>query len=634
MIRRLLVADRGMFARRIFTTCQAVGIETVAIFTAAEADAPYLTEADFAVRVPAGPGDGTAPGGEGARGEPAFDIAAVLAAAGRCGADAVHPGHGPLAADPQFATSVLAAGLTWIGAAPTVLAAISSKLGMRATLTEAGFCVPGSTVDPDEVTSFPVLVKPSAGRGGVGMRVVRDPQALPAAVASARRDAALAFGDDTVFCERYIDPARHVEVQIIADASGTIVPLGERECSVQRHRQRILEEAPSPAVDPGLRAELFTAATGAIRAIGYVGVATVEFLLTSSGEFHFLKISPWLGTSHPVTECVFGLDLVRLQLLVAEGGTLPFTAPPPMRGHAISVRLAAEDPAYDWRPSSGVIHRFTIPGVVHQFGPLLVPGIRLDPATTGCPPTTGRPPTTGCPPVTGRGRDPELATVTAWAPTRYEAARTLATALTHARVHGVTTNRDLLVRVLRHPVFLAGEIETGFLDRHPEVFAPLLSSLDAVRLAGLAAALASAAERRATAPGLASLPACWRNVPSQPQTVTYAGPTGPLEVAYQFTRDGELAGWSVRGATHPGVAVVSVAPDRVELEVNSVRLVFDVHTVCGDPAVCYVDSSEGSVTLTELPRFPQQPTWQPDRHPPTEPDTVAALLGSGEACPS
>jgi propionyl-CoA carboxylase alpha chain len=327
----------------------------------------------------------------------------------------------------------------------------------------------------------------------------------------------------------------------------------------------------------------------------------VEFLLSPSGEFYFLEMNTRLQVEHPVTECVVGIDLVRLQVLIAEGQPLPFDGPPPLRGHAIEVRLYAEDPASTWLPSTGTLHRFSIPGVSHSFGPLLAPGLRLDSGVGD-----------GC--VVGVHYDPMLAKLIAWGPSREEAARLLSTALAHARIHGLVTNRDLLVRVLRHPSFLAGDTDTAFLDAHPEVFAPLLAGVDAVRLSCLAAALAGSASRSSRS----SLPSGWRNVPSAPQTVAFDGPTGCLEVSYRLDRSGALAEWSVRtvnrdgiglpGAVDPAaehdrppVAIVSATRERVVLDVSGIRLSYSIDRI-GD--MSYVDSSEGSVTLTELPRFP------------------------------
>lgn len=517
MIRRLLVANRGEIARRVFATCRLVGIETVAVYTDADADAPHVTEADYAVRL-----SGGTPSSAYLRGD------LLIAAAQRSGANAIHPGNGTLAEDPDFAAAVAEAGMFWIGPPAKTLAVLHSKIETKELVAEADVPVLPTFTDPATVTGYPVLIKPSAGQGGAGMRVVRDASTLGEAMATTRREA----GGD-VYGEPYLGSVRHVEVPIIADAHGAVVPFGERECSIQRRYQKIIEETPSPAVDPGLREELCRAAIVAVRALGYVGAGTVEFLLDADGEFWFLELTPSLQVEHAVTECVSGYDLVRLQLLVAEGGSLPMPGPPPIRGHAIEVRLSAEDPAYAWLPAAGTLHRFAVPDVAGSFRPLSQPGLRLD---AGVLDGT----------VIGVHHDPMLAKLVAWAPTRQEAARMLASALTRTQLHGVVTNRDLLVRVLRHPAFRSGDTDTGFLDRHPEVFAPLLSSVDAVRLSCLASALAGAAARRATAPVLRSLPSGWRNVPSGSQTAVYDGPAGPVEVGYRMNRHGELAGWWVR----------------------------------------------------------------------------------------
>jgi propionyl-CoA carboxylase alpha chain len=591
MIKRLLVANRGEIARRIFATCRAIGVETVAVYSNADADSPHVTEADYAVNLP-----GNAPSATYLRGD------LLVAAARRAGADAVHPGYGFLSENAEFAQAVIDAGLTWVGPPPKAIALMGSKLEAKALLAEAGVNMLPTYTDPDEVSVFPVLVKASAGGGGRGMRLAPDAESLAEAVASARREAAAAFGDGTVFCERYVEGARHIEVQVLADTFGNVVTLGERECSVQRRHQKIVEESPSPGVTQTLRGELCAAAVIAAQSVGYVGAGTVEFLLSPSGEFYFLEMNTRLQVEHPVTECVVGIDLVREQLLVAEGATLSFTGPPPLRGHAIEVRLYAEDPANRWLPSAGTLHRFSVPGVSHSFGPLPAPGLRLDSGV-------------GDGSVIGVHYDPMLAKLIAWGPSRAEAARLLSTALAHSRIHGLVTNRDLLVRVLRHPAFLAGDTDTGFLDAHPEVFTPLLAGVDAVRLSCLAAALAAAAFRSSRS----SLPSGWRNVPSAPQTVVFAGPTGSVEVSYRLDRSGTLAAWSARAVDrddvglpgagpeasvppdHPPVAVVSAAGDRVVLDVSGIRLSYSVQRV-GD--VSYVDSSEGSMTLTELPRFP------------------------------
>ena len=603
MISRVLVANRGEIARRVFRTCRDLGIGTVAVYSDADADSPHRREADRAVRLP-----GSAPGDTYLRADLLIDAARAA------GADAVHPGYGFLSENAALAQSVLDAGLVWIGPPPAAITAMGSKVEAKRLMADAGVPVLPE-LDPDAVTpeDLPVLVKASAGGGGRGMRIVRDRDALPEAIASARREAASAFGDGAVFCERYVERARHIEVQIIADAHGNVVTLGERECSIQRRHQKIIEETPSPAVNSALREELCSAAIAAARAVSYVGAGTVEFIVTPGGEFYFLEMNTRLQVEHPVTECVVGVDLVRLQLLVAEGATLPFNGPPPLRGNAIEVRLYAEDPAYAWLPCTGTLHRFDVPGVNHTFGPLPAPGLRLDSGVADGS-------------VVGVYYDPMLAKLVAWAPTRYEAARMLSTSLARAQIHGVTTNRDLLVRVLRHTAFLSGGTDTGFLDRHPEVFAPLLSSVDAVRLSCLAAALAGAARRAKTAT-LPGLPSGWRNVPSALQSVVYEGPTGTIEVGYRLDRSNDLAAWAVRrvdpedvglpGAAldpsgapdHPPAQILSATGDQVVLDVAGVRLQFAVHEV---GPVSFVDSSEGSATLTELPRYPLPVAEQPE----------------------
>ncbi|MEV4824775.1 biotin carboxylase N-terminal domain-containing protein [Micromonospora sp. NPDC049274] len=587
MINRLLVANRGEIARRVFATCRAMGVQTVAVHSDADADAPFVAEADQAVRLP---GDTPA--------ETYLRIELILDAARRSGADAVHPGYGFLAENAEFAAAVTDAGLTWVGPPAKVIAAMGDKLAAKALLAEAGVPMLPSWTDTDEVTDFPVLVKASAGGGGRGMRVVRDAAGLSEAVASARREAAAAFGDGTVFIERYVERGRHVEVQIFGDTHGTVQVLGVRECSIQRRHQKIIEEAPGD-LPPGLHGRLLETAMAAGQAVDYVGAGTVEFLLAPTGEFFFLEMNTRLQVEHPVTELVTpaGLDLVRMQLLVAEGAPLPaHHLYPAIRGYAIEVRLCAEEPAQGWRPATGTLHRFSVPGVDREFGWLQRAGLRLDSGVVAGS-------------VVGVHYDSLLAKLIAVAPTRAEAARALAGALARAELHGVATNRDLLVRVLRSPEFAAAEIDTGFLDRHPEVFTPLLPA-DQVPPTALAAALAGAAHRRATAPVLSGLPSGWRNVPAVPQITRFVGPDGDeIEIRYRLDRTGRLADWSstptAEGAperpTAPTVALVEANPDRVVLDVDGVRQAFRVHRVGSE---VFVDGPDGAASLVELPRLP------------------------------
>ncbi len=342
MIRRLLVADRGEIARRVFATCRLVGIETVAVYSAADSDAPHVGEADYAVRL-----DGETPGVRYLRGD------LIITAAQRTGANAIHPGNGLLAEDPDFAAAVVDAGMIWVGAPAKTLGMLRSKSETKALVAEARVPVLPTFTDPAEVPGYPVLIKPDAGRGGAGMRVVRDAATLAEAIATTRREAG---GDGLLRAVRRGRPAhRDPDPGRRARLGGAV------------RRARVLDPAPLPedhrgdavpAVDPGLREELCRAAIVAVRAIGYVGAGAVEFLLDADGDFWFLELTPTLQAEHAVTECVSGYDLVRLQLLVAEGGSLPMPGPPPIRGHAIEVRICAEDPAYAWLPATGTLHRF------------------------------------------------------------------------------------------------------------------------------------------------------------------------------------------------------------------------------------------------------------------------------------
>ncbi|WNV89259.1 biotin carboxylase N-terminal domain-containing protein [Umezawaea sp. Da 62-37] len=546
MIQTLLIANRGEIARRVIRTCRELGISPVAVHSDPDADAPHVAEADAAVRLP-----GATPA------ETYLRADLLVEAALRAGADAVHPGYGFLSENADFARAVLAAGLTWVGPTPEAIEAMGSKVAAKKRMAAAGVPVLAE-LDPETADVFPLLVKASAGGGGRGMREVRRKEDLADAVAGARREAESAFGDGTVFCEPLLEGARHIEVQVLADAHGTVWALGERECSIQRRHQKIVEETPSPAVDPATRQRLYDAATAAAEAIGYVGAGTVEFLF-KDGDFHFLEVNTRLQVEHPVTELVFGVDLVAWQIAIAEGAELP-AEPPVPNGHAIEVRLYAEDPTRDWLPASGTLHRFEVPG-----------DVRVDSGVE-----SGS--------VVGVHYDPMLAKVIAWAPDRTGAVRKLAAALAGSRVHGLVTNRELLVDVLRHPAFLNGDTHTGFLDEHRLTEAKERD----LTPSALAAALAQAARRRTGA-----LPSGWRNLPSQPQRVSYEG----VDVDYRHTRDGVT--------TNLPLTVVDANEDVVTLELDGVRKRFHVR-VYGD--VVEVDSPLGAVTLRVVPRFPAPET--------------------------
>ncbi|MFG1615242.1 biotin carboxylase N-terminal domain-containing protein [Nonomuraea wenchangensis] len=551
MIRRLLVANRGEIARRVFRTCRALGVETVAVFADPDADAPHVAEADLAVRLP-----GDRPAGT------YLDAGRIVAACRASGADAVHPGYGFLSENAEFARAVLAAGLVWVGPPPEAIAAMGSKIEAKRLMAAAGVPVLPS-LDLAAPAEFPLLVKASAGGGGRGMRIVRGPEELAREVASARREAEAAFGDPAVFAEPLWEGARHVEVQVLADAHGSVWTLGERECSVQRRHQKVVEECPSPGIAAEVRERLFEAAGRAAAAIGYVGAGTVEFLVRGD-RVAFLEMNTRLQVEHPVTELVHGVDLVRLQLEVAEGGALP--AEPPMpAGHAVEVRLYAEDEHY--LPQSGVLRRFEVGG-----------DVRVDSGVE-----SGS--------VVSPYYDAMLAKVIAHGASRAEAVRKLVTALRRARLHGLTTNRDLLLRILTHPDFVAGNTHTGFLDPDGPLATTPPEPSGPGEPAGLAAALALAADNRRRAPVLGGLPGGWRNVRSQPRRTAFTtGDGGTIDVVYD--------------PLPAGVRVVSAAPDRVVLERDGVRHACAVARY-DDTGPVYVDHAGGHAELTPLPRLPE-----------------------------
>ncbi|WP_260765333.1 biotin carboxylase N-terminal domain-containing protein [Mycobacterium sp. SMC-4] len=567
-----MVANRGEIARRVFATCRRLGIGTVAVYTEPDADSPHVAEADARVRL------------SGTRGY--LDATALIAAAQAAGADAVHPGYGFLSENPDFAAAVQQAGLTWIGPPVAAVAAMGSKIEAKKLMAAAGVPVLDE-LDPDTVTAdmLPVLVKASAGGGGRGMRVVRELSELPAQVAAARREAQSAFGDPTVFCERYLETGHHVEVQVLADQHGTVWAVGERECSIQRRHQKIIEEAPSLLVQrhSGMRDRLFDAARLAATAIAYTGAGTVEFMAAEDGSFFFLEMNTRLQVEHPVTELTTGLDLVELQIAVAGGAPLA-AAPPPMRGCSIEARLYAENPALDWQPQPGPVHRLTVPQVAGEFGLIDRLGVRLDSGVSDGSQISVF-------------YDPMIAKVISVAPTRAQAAMLLADTLIRTRIHGVRTNRDLLVNVLRHRAFLDGATDTAFLDRHglAELAAPTADAAT-VALSAVAAALADAAHNRADAPVLAGLPAGWRNLVSGYQTKLFRDDGGAVhEVQYRHRRDGmHIAG-------RDDVTVVDATPHRVVLSISGVDRPFDVARYGSD---VFVDSPSGAVHLASLPRFP------------------------------
>ncbi len=456
---RILVANRGEIACRIMATAHRMGLQTVAVFSDPDADSPHVRDADFAVALPGRTSAQTY-----------LDAGAIIEAAQRSGADAIHPGYGFLSENADFAEAVEAAGLTWIGPTPHSIRQMAYKIEAKQLAAEAGVpLVPGAEL-PDDLSDdevrerviavgFPVLIKASAGGGGKGMRVVDSPGDVVDAVEAARREARSAFGDGTVFVERFVQPSRHIEVQVFGDQQGHVVHLFERECSIQRRHQKIVEESPAARLSATTAERMYAAATALARVIGYVGAGTVEFLVTDNPaeaadgeEFFFLEMNTRLQVEHPVTEAVTGLDLVEWQIRVARGEVLPLAQGEISRtGHAIEVRLYAEDPANGYLPNTGTVTRFDIE-----------PAVRVD---SGVEAGT----------VISPYYDPMLAKVIAHSADRSTATAVLARALATAQIGGVITNRDSLVAICRSADFIAGDTTTDFLDRHPGLLDPPLA---------------------------------------------------------------------------------------------------------------------------------------------------------------
>ena len=474
MFSKVLVANRGEIAVRIIATLNRLGIASVAVYSDADAGAPHVRAAGEAVRI--GPPPAAAS---------YLNIEAIIAAARATGAEAVHPGYGFLAENATFARACAAAGLVFVGPPPAAIEAMGDKIAAKATVAAAGVpVVPGSgkpgMSDEELITSlnglvFPLLVKPSAGGGGKGMRVVGSPDELPAALAAARREARAAFGDDTLLIERYIATPRHIEIQVLADAHGTVTHLGERECSLQRRHQKIIEEAPSPLLDAMRREAMGGAAVEAARSVGYTGAGTVEFIVPgdSPDEFYFMEMNTRLQVEHPVTELVYGLDLVEWQLRVAAGERLEVARPAQPAGHAVEARVYAEDPARGFLPTGGTVLALREPASE---------GVRVDSGLAEGMTVTS-------------AYDPMLAKVAAWGPDRATALRRLDAALADTAVLGVTTNIAYLRTLLANPDVQAGHLDTTLAERIADTAADIARPPDEVLAAAALARLLSLADK-------------------------------------------------------------------------------------------------------------------------------------------
>jgi propionyl-CoA carboxylase alpha chain len=584
MIHTLLVANRGEIASRVFRTCRVMGIRTVAVYADPDAALPYVREADCAVAL---------------RGSTAAEsylvIEKLLDAARASGADAIHPGFGFLSENATFAQAVIDAGLTWVGPTPANIAAMGTKVEAKQLAEAAGVPVLPSAVaigdDPAvwlesaERVGFPVLVKASSGGGGRGMRIVPSPQDLADAIVGARREAAASFGDATVFLERYLPAPRHIEFQIFGDTHGTVIHLGERECSIQRRHQKIVEEAPSPVLTDEMRTVMGAASVSLASSIGYVGAGTVEFLYddaNGSPEYFFLEMNTRLQVEHPVTECVTGTDLVRWQIDIANGLPLPLAQNEVDRqGHAIEVRLYAEDPANDFLPTFGDLYTYETP--IDGFGLRFENGVESGTSVTTF-------------------FDPMLAKVVAHAPDRVAASRKLAGALRSMRIHGPVTNREFLVGVLDDSDFLAGATTTAFVERYVHRRSAFLP--DGQEDLHLIAALVSGSLRRAAADARWSFAAIgWRNMGSHRQLIDFLDHAGQVRRCTYRWMNGQLVVVTINGEEFAAqlVRVTELAAGHeLVLEISGVTLTIGT-THIGETTWC--NSSLGQSAWKTVERF-------------------------------
>ncbi len=558
-IETVLVANRGEIARRVIRGARASGLRSVAIFVPVDARAPFVLDADLAVPVSS-----------------YLDIEAIITAAASSGADAVHPGYGFLSESADFASAVVAAGLVWIGPPPEVIAAMGDKLEAKRFAHSLGVATLQSSEDPNDALSvgFPLMVKAAAGGGGKGMRIVESEAELSEALASARREAMSGFHDDRVFLERYVPASRHIEIQILADRHGHVVHLGERECSIQRRHQKLVEESPSSAIDEDLRAAMGAAALQIARSIGYESAGTVEFLFDDhTREFFFLEVNARLQVEHPVTEAVTGIDLVREQFRIAEGEALGYDQSDiHFLGHAIEVRLCAEDPTSGFLPATGTLAAFEVPA---EPAVRWESGVERDSIVTV-------------------DFDPLLAKVIAHAPTRLEAARTLSLALEGLHLGGVVTNRDFLVATLRHERFLAGDTTTDFIALAEPARTILLDDGELIWLA-TAGSLWLQGKHRAEATVLGSVPSGWRNarLPRQHRALRYGDRL--IDVYYSARRDGNF---DVTGADVAQVREWN--PRTIDFEMQGVRRRVRVSHA---EEHLFVQARRGTVDFALVPQF-------------------------------
>jgi acetyl/propionyl-CoA carboxylase alpha subunit len=598
MIRKLLIANRGEITCRIIRTCREMGIATVAVYSDADAHALHVEQADEAVHL----------GGSAAK-ESYLNIEKVVAAAVRSGADAVHPGYGFLAENAGFAQAVIDAGLIFIGPSPEAIEAMGSKRGAKLMLKGIP-TVPGYMGDDQsdvrliaeaEKLGYPIMVKASAGGGGKGMRQVNTPDELPDALETARREALQAFGDDTLILERVVRSPRHIEVQIFGDHHGNMIALGERECTIQRRHQKIIEETPSTALTPELRSRMFEAACSVGTQLGYTSAGTVEFLVDDAKNFYFMEMNTRLQVEHPITEETTGFDLVRWQIMVAEGYPLPDMDVYPA-GHAIEVRIYAEDPANEFLPSTGTILRWREPDEVRVDA-----GVRSGDEVSIY-------------------YDPMVAKIIAYGEHRAGAIRRLDYALSQLQLLGLRNNIGFLRRVLMHPQHLAGEITTGFIAQHPE----LLADGAAVPPAALIALALARGEGAGT-----GMQQHWRNNAFRPQREVFRQGEREYDVLLTPQGSGRYSA-QVAGQQHR-VELVSHDESVMSIVVDGQRQ--RVTVVAGDAGKCWlhIDGLGYSTMFTwvsPLPEAGRSPAAEGSLHAPMPGQVRAVYVEVGQSVQS
>ncbi len=575
---KLLIANRGEIALRIMRTCRTMGIATVAVYSDADSNALHTRYADEAVYI-----------GAASASESYLNIPRIIAAARATKAEAIHPGYGFLSEKAEFAEACVAAGITFIGPSPQAMGQMGLKIAGRKIAAAVGVpTVPGYHGEDQSKAGlreqmlrigWPVLIKASAGGGGKGMRVVRTESEIDEALGGARREAEKSFSDGSLLLEKYIEQARHVEIQILGDTHGNLVHLFERDCSLQRRHQKIIEESPSPAVDETLRQQMGAAAIRIGKALQYTNAGTVEFILAPNGNFYFIEVNTRLQVEHPVTEMITGLDLVKLQIEIAAGKPLPFAQVDlQTSGHAIEARLYAEDPNNDFLPATGTIHDWHLPTGID--------GLRIDAGIE-----TGN--------EIGINYDPMLAKFIAHGATRDEAIRKLRYALRSLSIQGVTTNQEFLLRLLGQTEFSNGNAHTGFIAEH---LAELTNTEDADsdRAAVIAAALYWQQSWQISDALMANLPPSYRNNPYHNPALKLQLGTQEVMVSWRQIAGGQFAVQTLNSTA--SAQVLSFDARHIRVAIDGVQRSFRL-TEVGDQL--YIHSSLGSRTITRLPRYPE-----------------------------